>query len=282
MQALQVREAVERVLRAANVTSTGVATAGGIGLQSAISGSNLYYAGGGGGGGNSTANDKPGGLGGGGAAGLAGTANTGGGGGGKAFSGGSGNGAAGGSGIVIIRYKAPTMEITTQPSATVASGSNFSQPVVIQILDGNGVAVQGIIVTASIQSGSGGTLSNTTATTDASGNATFTNLQLSGPAGNAYTLNFLVPGSASTVVSNTINICINPISTATGTNITCNGANDGIITVTGSGGTSPYTFSINNGTYIAGDTGDTKVYNGLSPNTAYQVKVKDNNGCISK
>ena len=105
------------------------------------------------------------------------------------------------------------------------------------------VAVQGIIVTASIQSGSGGTLSNTTATTDASGNATFTNLQLSGPAGNAYTLNFQVPGSASMVVSNTINICTNPISTATGqTNITCNGANDGTITVTASGGTSPYIF----------------------------------------
>ncbi len=118
--------------------------------------------------------------------GTAGTANRGGGGGGAA-GGAGGTGGAGGSGIVIIRYKAPTMAITTQPSVIVPTGTNFAQPVVIQILDGNGVAVPGIVVTASIQSGTGGTLSNNTATTDASGNATFTNLQLSGPVSNAYT-----------------------------------------------------------------------------------------------
>ena len=96
-------------------------------------------------------------------------------------------GGAGGSGIVIIRYKAPTMAITTQPSVIVPAGTNFTRPVVVQILDGSGAAVPGIVVTASIQSGTGGTLSNNTAITDASGNATFTNLQLSGPASNAYT-----------------------------------------------------------------------------------------------
>ena len=140
---------------------------------------------------------------------LRGTANTGGGGGGAA--GGTGGvGGAGGSGIVIIRYKASTMAVTTQPSLIVPAGTNFAQPVVIQILDGNGLAVAGIVVTASIQSGTGGTLNNNTATTDASGNATFTNLQLSGPAGNAYTLNFQVPGSGIVVVSNTINLCACP------------------------------------------------------------------------
>ena len=74
-----------------------------------------------------------------------------------------------------------------------------------------------------------------------------------------------------------------PLSAVTNhTNITCNGAGNGSIAVQASGGTSPYTFSINNATYIDGDTGDTKVYNGLLPNTVYQVKVKDFNGCISK
>ncbi len=77
--------------------------------------------------------------------------------------------------------------------------------------------------------------------------------------------------------------CVVPVAgIAASTNITCNGANDGSITIMASGGTSPYTFSINNGTYIAGDTGDTKAYNGLLPNTPYQIKVKDFNGCISK
>ncbi len=275
----------------------GQAGKGGNGYTSLISGSSLVYAGGGGGGyqrlsGNGGAGGA-GGNGGGGAGafstssttsvnGSPGTANTGGGGGGAAGSN-TGVGGVGGSGIVIIRYKAPTMAITTQPSVIVPAGANFAQPVVIQILDGNGLAVPGIVVTAAIQSGTGGTLSNNTATTDGSGNATFTNLQLSGLAGNAYTLNFQVPGSVNTVVSNTINICATPLSTITGhSNITCNGNTDGTITVTASGGTSPYTFSINNGTYTAGSSDYVNTFVGLAPNTPYQIKVKDSNGCVSK
>jgi hypothetical protein len=218
--------------------------------------------------------------------GTAGTVNTGNGGQGATGSSGSGsafNGGTGGSGIVIIRYKAPTMAITTQPSVIVSAGSNFAQPVVIQILDGTGLAVSGIVVTASLQSGTGGTLSNNTATTDASGNATFTNLQLSGPPTNVYTLNFQVPGSGNMVVSNTINLCGVPLSTITAhSDITCNGNADGTITVTASGGASPYTFSINNGIYVGGNTANSNVFTGLAPDTPYQIKVKDNNGCISK
>jgi hypothetical protein len=270
---------------------------GGNGFTSLISGTSAIYAGGGGGGYERTSGANglggAGGTGGGGAGafsasnlssanGVAGTANTGGGGGGAA-GGGGGNGGAGGSGIVIIRYKAPTMAITTQPSSLVPAGSNFAQPVVIQILDGNGLAVSGVVVTASIQSGTGGTLNNNIATTDASGNATFTNLQLSGPPANAYTLNFKVPGSDNVVVSNTISLCAFPLSTITAhSNITCNGNADGTITVMASGGASPYTFSINNGTYAAGNTANTNVFTGLAPNIPYQIKVKDNNGCISK
>ena len=100
-----------------------------------------------------------------------------------------------------------------------------------------------------------------------------------------YTVHYIIAASTGcTAVDATAAVAIHktPTSTATGTNITCNGASDGIITVTGSGGISPYTFSINDGTYTAGDTGDTKIYNGLSPDTPYQVKVKDTNGCISK
>ncbi len=256
----------------AGTASTG--GAGGSGSSNSITGATVTYAAGGSGGNFGTS-----------AAGTGGTANTGNGGSGASGANGSStfSGGAGGSGIVIVRYKAPTMAITTQPSTTVVNGSNFAQPVVIQILDGNGVAVSGITVTAAIQSGTGGTLSNTTATTNASGNATFTNLQLSGTAGGSYTLNFLVPGSSTTVISNTINICTTPVSSVTNqTNITCNGANDGTITITASAGTSPYTFSINNGPFLPATSGDTHVFTGLSPNTPYQVKVMDNNGCISK
>lgn len=247
---------------------------GGTGSANSITGSAVTYAAGGSGGDFGARS-----------AGSSGGANTGNGGEGASGSnsGNVFNGGAGGSGIVIIRYKAPIMSITTQPSGTVASGSDFTQPVVIQILNGNGLAVPGIVVTAVIQSGTGGSLSSNTAITDASGNATFTNLHLSGSSGNVYTLKFLVPGSGNAVVSNTISICTVPLSTVTGqTDITCNGADDGTITVQASGGTSPYTFSINNATYLAGSTANTNVYTGLSPNTSYQIKVKDNNGCISK
>jgi hypothetical protein len=175
------------------------------------------------------------------------------------------------------------MAVTTQPSVIVPAGSNFNQPVIIQILDGNGAAVAGVVVTASIQSGTGGTLNNNTATTDAGGKATFTNLQLSGPPGNAYTLNFLVPGSATAVVSNTINICGTPLSTITGhSDISCNGNTDGTFSVKASGGASPYTFSINNGTYNDGSSADENTYIGLSPNMPYHIQVKDSNGCTSK
>lgn len=104
-----------------------VASPGGVGLQSSISGTGTYYAGGGGGGKDGVVSS--GGLGGGGSGGTyqttvptAGGTNTGGGG------GGGGNafndyvvptyqGAAGGSGIVIIRYA------DTSPAATATTGS---------------------------------------------------------------------------------------------------------------------------------------------------------------
>jgi len=278
----------------------GQAGKGGNGFTSLISGTSTVYAGGGGGGyerlSGSGGLAGVGGTGGGGAGafstsnttsvnGTAATVNRGGGGGGAA-GGGGGAGGAGGSGIVIIRYKAPTMAITTQPSATVLSGSNFAQPVVIQILDGNGSPVPGIVVTAAIQSGTGGTLSNNTATTDASGNATFTNLQLSGPAGNSYTLNFKVPGSGNIVVSNAISICSNPITSVTGTaNISCFGNSDGTITILASNGTGPYNYSVDNGvnwTPAVPVLPNPYVYGGLIANQAYKIRVRDSNGCVSK
>ena len=92
--------------------SNGNAGNGGDGLQSDITGSNVYYAGGGAG--NSTATDGTGGQGGGGNTDNSGTANTGGG-------GGAGNTKNGGSGVVIIRVLTTDYSGTTSGSPTVTT-----------------------------------------------------------------------------------------------------------------------------------------------------------------
>ena len=78
--------------------------------------------------------------------------------------------------------------------------------------------------------------------------------------------------------------CAQPTASVSGqTNITCYAANNGTITVSGSGGVSPYTFSIDNGAnYLPPTSGNTSLFTGLLPNTAYTIKVKDNVGCVSK
>lgn len=74
-----------------------------------------------------------------------------------------------------------------------------------------------------------------------------------------------------------------PLATVTGTtNITCYDAADGTITISASGGQSPYTFSVNNGgTYLEATSGDTHTFTGLAANTPYKIRVKDANGCES-
>ena len=82
-----------------------------------------------------------------------------------------------------------------------------------------------------------------------------------------------------------IDVVINPIpvATVTGqTNITCYAENDGTITVSASGATSPYTFSIDNGSTFQSATGtDLRQFTGLQANIPYTIKVKDSNGCVS-
>lgn len=59
------------------------------------------------------------------------------------------------------------------------------------------------------------------------------------------------------------------------TNITCNGANDGTITIVVSGGTAPFDYSIDGGATYPNTTG---VFTGLASGN-YNVVVKDANGC---
>jgi hypothetical protein len=65
------------------------------------------------------------------------------------------------------------------------------------------------------------------------------------------------------------------ISTSSTTNISCNGGSTGSITVSGSGGTSPYTYKIGSGSYSSSATFST-----LSAGT-YTIGIQDNNGCTA-
>src|SRR5207244_1551408 len=100
---------------------------------------------------------------------------------------------------------ATQLSITTEPSATAQSGVPFAQQPVLQLRDGVGNAVSqaGVTVTAAIASG-GGTLGGTlTATTNTSGVASFTNLGITGTAGDR-TLSFAatgLTGATSTTIS---------------------------------------------------------------------------------
>src|SRR5207247_2320487 len=107
--------------------------------------------------------------------------------------------------ITLGAGTATQLAITTQPPATAASGAALNQQPVLQVRDaaGNPAGGAGVQVTAVIASGAAGaTLANATATTLASGAATFNGLTINGAAGD-YTLRFqsaaLPPATSSTI-----------------------------------------------------------------------------------
>src|SRR3989449_10693632 len=92
--------------------------------------------------------------------------------------------------ITLGAGTATQLTITTQPSPTATSGAALGQQPVIQVRDaaGNPAGGAGVTVTAVIATGpAGATLTNGTATTLASGAATFSGLAINGSAG-SYTL----------------------------------------------------------------------------------------------
>ena len=106
--------------------------------------------------------------------------------------------------IVVTAGPASQLAITTQPSSSVTSGAIFPQQPVVQVSDGAGNPVAGVVVTASLASG-GGTLGGTlTATSAASGAASFSDLSISGSAG-PRTLSFAAPGIAA-AISSTVSV----------------------------------------------------------------------------
>ena len=101
---------------------------------------------------------------------------------------------------------ATKIAITTQPSSTVLSGSVLAQQPATQLRDAsnNPVSKSGVLVTASIASGAGTLGGTKTATTNANGVATFSNLSVAGTAG-TLTLSFSAP-SIPSVKSNAITV----------------------------------------------------------------------------
>jgi hypothetical protein len=108
--------------------------------------------------------------------------------------------------VVVAAAPASQLAITTQPSDSAANGAAFARQPVVQLRDasGNPVAQSGVTVTATIATGGGALGGTTTATTDATGAATFTDLAITGTIGNR-TLRLSATG-LSAVTSGTITI----------------------------------------------------------------------------
>ncbi|HEY9461690.1 MAG TPA: Ig-like domain-containing protein [Vicinamibacterales bacterium] len=126
--------------------------------------------------------------------------------------------------IAIAPVVATKLLIKTQPSTSVAAGAVFPQQPVIQLVDAsnNPISQSGVVVTAAIASG-GGTLGGTkTATTNASGVATFAGLSIGGTIGNrtlrftATSLTSVTSGNISVIagVANKLMMATQPSTTA--------------------------------------------------------------------
>ena len=127
--------------------------------------------------------------------------------------------------------------------------------------------------------GAGGTFANNGGS--APNTATYT---ASASSASPVTLTLTTSGGSCGTVSGDKQITINsrPTVSATKTDISCFGAGNGQIVVTGANGTSPYTYSIYNGVahspYLDYQSGN--AFTGLAPGQ-YKIRVKDSNQCES-
>jgi len=81
-------------------------------------------------------------------------------------------------------------------------------------------------------------------------------------------------GTDTLTMTNYVDVFDKPVPTVTKTNITCHGANNGIASVSITGGVTPYTIAWSNG------ANNVSSINGLAPGS-YTVTVTDNNGCTN-
>ena len=97
---------------------------------------------------------------------------------------------------------APALVIHKQPSSTAVSGAPLRQQPEVELQDAGGekITTGGIVVTASLGSGSGSLSGTRTSTTGPNGRAVFDDLVITGPA-DSYTLEFTASGFASVTSS---------------------------------------------------------------------------------
>lgn len=185
----------------------------------------------------------------------------GGGGGARATGFGSNNGGTGAAGQVIITYTAcplPAAPTVTSPihyclnataSALTASGSN--------------------LLWYTVSSGGSGSSVAPVPSTTVAGTISYYVSQTVGCEGPRAQVDVIIhPLPVSTVNSRS--------------DLTCFASNNGTITISGSGGTSPYSYSVDNGLTWSSPAASPYVYGGLQANTQYKIRVKDNVGCASK
>jgi hypothetical protein len=98
----------------------------------------------------------------------------------------------------------------------------------------------------------------------------------------SYTVHYQIAsgGNGCTAVDATASVTINslPTTSFTKNDVQCFNTNTGQIVISASGGTGPYTYSIDNGANYLNNGG---TFNGLGAGT-YQIRVKDANQCESK
>jgi hypothetical protein len=116
--------------------------------------------------------------------------------------------------VTTTSTSATQLTMSTQPSSAVETGGFLPQAPTVQLRDASNAAVSqsGIVVTAAIATGGGTLGGNLTATTNASGAATFTNLSITGTAG-IRTLTFSAAGLTSATSANisvTVPVLVTP------------------------------------------------------------------------
>ena len=177
--------------------------------------------------------------------------------------------------------------ITTQPQSSGQSGASLGQQPGVQLrdADGNAVSQPDVVISAAIGSGAGALGGTTTAPTNPAGQAVFTNLLITGAAGD-YTLAFASPGLTG-AVSSTIRL-VPGLAIAT-----TNPLPDAVLnlaystTLTTAGGTGTNTWSVTGGALPAGLTlsGATGVIGG-APTTVglsgFTIQVTDGAQTVTK
>lgn len=154
--------------------------------------------------------------------------------------------------IAVAAGPAAQLTVKTQPALTPVIGFTMSLQPAVQVRDaaGNPLAQGGIVVTASVATGTATLAGTATATTDGTGAATFTNLKFIGNTG-AATLGFAatLSGQAATVASGLMSVVL----PANG-KIVFKSANDALWVVNPDGsGLNQLTPGYGNSTCTAGD-----------------------------